>query len=541
MAEDIALRQDLQSFLKAQRELELRALRKEFAAPGGLMKFVRYFWHVLEPKTPLVEGWALDAICLHLEAVTDGRITKLLINVPPGFMKSLLTDVFWPAWEWAIGHADHRFVAFSYAASLTLRDNGKFRDLILSEKYRELFHKEFRARKVGEEKVTNSKTGWKLATSVGGVGTGERGDRVIVDDPHNVKESESEVVRLETVRWFRESLSSRLNNMEKSAIIVIMQRVHEADVSGTILKNFPEYVHLMIQMEYDQKAAKPTSIGWKDPRTEDGELAWRERFNDKIVAQMKRTLGSYAYAGQYQQTPEVRGGGIIKRAFWRSWPEKKYPAFEYLLGSLDTAYTEKHENDPSALTIWGVFRNQHGATRLMLCYAWEGWAAFHELVHSVNWMCDARWKPDVKTIGAETIGLLQKLPRFPVHKLIIESKASGISVGQELSRLFGNQGAYSIELLDPKQLGGGDKVARLHSVEALFESGMVYAPATRFAEKVIDQAAKAPRAEHDDLTDTLSQALRYLRLRGLIARSEEHAADFAQAAALPEKLPPLYG
>jgi predicted phage terminase large subunit-like protein len=114
-------------------------------------------------------------------------------------------------------------------------------------------------------------------------------------------------------------------------------------------------------------------------------------------------------------------------------------------------------------------------------------------------------------------------------------------VGQELSRLFGNQGAYSIELLDPKQLGGGDKVARLHSVEALFESGMVYAPATRFAEKVIDQAAKAPRAEHDDLTDTLSQALRYLRLRGLIARSEEHAADFAQAAALPEKLPPLYG
>ena len=156
-------------------------MRKRQQGRGGLLEFVRYFWDVLEPQTPFVEGWALEAVCEHLEAVTFGEITRLLINVPPGFMKSLLTDVFWPAWEAGPMNMPHlRYVAFSYAAALTERDNGKYRDLILSEKYRELWSASFRTRKVGETKITNDKTGSKLATSVGGVGTGERGDRIIV-------------------------------------------------------------------------------------------------------------------------------------------------------------------------------------------------------------------------------------------------------------------------------------------------------------------------------------------------------------------------
>lgn len=539
--EIVGTRKEIEEYLKAEREQEIRKLRKEFAAPGGFMKFVQYFWRVLEPKAELVLGPPLEAICLHLEAVTNGKIQYLLINVPPGFMKSLLVNVFWPAWEWAIGNSNYRYVTFSYAAALTIRDNGKFRDLVISQKYREIYGRDFKLKKVGEEKVSNSETGWKLASSVGGVGTGERGDRVIVDDPHNVKESESDVVRAETVRWFREALSNRVNDAKRSAFVVIMQRVHEADVSGTIITHFPEYTVLKIQMEFDPKAVKPTSIGWKDWRTEDGQLAWPKRFDEVEVKRLKSKLGAYAYTGQYQQEPEVRGGGIIKRAYWKPWPHKRYPVFEYLLASLDTAYTEKHDNDPSAMTIWGVFRDQEKNTRLMLCYAWEGWEQFHDLVHSVNWMCNPKWKPDAKVLGAETIQKIQKLPRLPVHKLIIEAKATGISVGQELYRLFGNAGTYSIELLDPKKLGGGDKTARLHSVEAIFESGMVFSPNARFAEKVIDQMAKFPRAEHDDLTDTASQALKYLRETGLIARKEEHARDFAEAAAYRPPLPSLYG
>ena len=296
-------------------------MRKRQQGRGGLLEFVRYFWDVLEPQTPFVEGWALDAVCEHLEAVTSGEITRLLINVPPGFMKSLLTDVFWPAWEAGPMNMPHlRYVAFSYAAALTERDNGKYRDLILSEKYRELWSASFRTRKVGETKITNDKTGSKLATSVGGVGTGERGDRIIVDDPHNVKDGESEIIRSETVRWFREALSNRLNNMETSAIVVIMQRVHESDVAGTILsEGFADYVHLMIPMEFDSGRRCSTIIGWEDPRTEDGELAWPERFPPAVVDGIKIALGPYAYAGQYQQSPSPRGGGIFKRDWFQLW------------------------------------------------------------------------------------------------------------------------------------------------------------------------------------------------------------------------------
>lgn len=533
--EVLASRKELEEYLAAAHELELRQLRESFKAPGGLIKFVRHFWDLLEPKTPLVEGWPLEAICLHLEAVTRGEIIRLLINVPPGFMKSLLVNVFWPAWEWACGFANHRYVSFSYAASLTLRDNGRFRDLIISYRYRELFDREFHPRKVGEEKITNSKTGWKLASSVGGVGTGERGDRIIVDDPHNVKESESDVVRAETVRWFRESLSNRLNDMSKSAIVVIMQRVHESDVSGAILKDFPEYVHLRVPMEYDFSLKCSTCIGWQDPRTEEGELAWPARFSANVVASLKRVLGAYAYTGQYQQTPEVRGGGIIKRSYWQPWKEDRYPICDYIIASLDSAYTERHDNDPSALTVWGVFKDRHEIPRALLMYAWEGFVQLHELVVTVNWICNPKFKMK------DPPPYVQKLFRLPVHKLLIESKASGISAAQEMQRLFGNYNAYSIELIDPKKLGGGDKVARVNSIEHLFESGVVYAPARKFAEKVIDQMAKFPRAAHDDLTDTASQALRYLRLTGMLQRSEEYAEDYAARAAYAPPARPLYG
>ena len=255
---------------------------------GGLYSFVKYFWHILEPENPMVSGWAMEAICEHLEAVTYGEITRLLINVPPGFSKSLLTDVFWPAWCWAIGRGHLRYVTFSYSSSLTERDNRRFGDLVTCKEFRDIYGRDVRIIKKGDTLVTNSRKGWKLASSVGGVGTGERGDIVILDDPNNVKEAESDIVRNETNRWFRESMSNRLNNMERGAIVIIMQRVHAEDVSGLILDLGLDYCHLMIPMELDvarclneDGTARETQIGWVDPRLVptalddcDGELAW---------------------------------------------------------------------------------------------------------------------------------------------------------------------------------------------------------------------------------------------------------------------------
>lgn len=531
-------RERLERFAALLAEKKKRDERKKQSSQGGLIEFVRYFWDVLEPQTPLIDGWALEAICEHLEAVTRGEINRLLINVPPGFMKSLLTDVFWPAWEWGPMNLPHmRYVSFSYAASLTLRDNGRFRDLILSAKYQELWGHRFTARKIGEEKVTNDKTGWKLASSVGGVATGERGNRVILDDPHSVKESESEAVRGETVRWFKEAMSNRLNDMQRDAIVIIMQRVHEGDVSGSALEG-DEYCHLMIPMEFETARRCETEIDWADPREEEGELAWPERFPIETVESLKRQLGPYAYTGQYQQFPEPRGGGIIKRDWWQTWPDERYPSCEYVLASLDTAYTEKQQNDASALTIWGLFRDGNGNPKMMLMYAWEGRLTLHDLVVAVHTMCSTNDKPDAEMEEAESILKIPSVPRFPVDRLIIETKASGISVIQELERLYSGRGDFAVEGVDPSKWG--DKTARMYAIQHLFSDGMIYAPDRKFADMVINNVSVFPKGAHDDLADSVSLALRYLRLSGLLQRKEEHSRSVSERMMFRPKERSLY-
>lgn len=518
--------------------------RERQTGPGGLISFVRYFWSVLEPVTPLVEGRALEAVCAHLEAVTFGDINRLLMNVPPGFMKSLLTDVFWPAWEWGPQNLPHlRYVAFSYAASLTWRDNAKFRDLIISPEYQELWRDRFRPRKIGEERVSNDKTGWKLATSVQGVGTGERGDRVILDDPHNVKESESEKVRAETVRWFREGMSNRLNDMNESAIVVIMQRVHEADVSGVILAEDMGYTHLMIPMEFEEGRRCRTSIGWTDWRDQEGELAWPERFPPDVTRSLQRAVGPYAYAGQYQQSPTPRGGGIIKSDWWQLWPADEYPPCSVVVAWLDTAYTEKQENDSSAITIWGLFSDEQGHPKVVLLYGWEGRLEIHDLVTVIGTICstDKRKGGDLeKVLALINCGAVPAaaVPRLPVDRLVIEAKASGISVGQELKRLYGQTGQFGVELVDPSKWG--DKVARMYAVQHLFSDEMVYAPERGFAELVINNVSSFPKAAHDDLADTVSGALGYMRRTGLLLQRAEYTRQTVEEMTFRPRERPLY-
>lgn len=522
-------------------EGERRAARNRHRGPGGLLEFVRDFWGILEPQTVFVEGEALSAVCMHLEAVTHGRINRLLMNVPPGFMKSLLTDVFWPAWEWGpMGMPHLRYVAFSYAAGLTERDNGKFRDLILSPKYKDLYGRVFRPRKVGEVKITNDKTGSKLATSVGGIGTGERGDRIILDDPHNIKDGESDAVRGETVRWFRESLSNRLNDMDESAIIVIMQRVHEEDVSGTILgQGFSGYEHLMIPMEYDSSRHCTTSIGWSDWRTDDGDLAWPERFSPSVVGGLQTALGPYAYASQYQQSPQLRGGSIFKHEWWTLWEDERnrFPTFEFVLASADTAYTEKESNDPTGFTVWGVFREQGGAPRIMLVHAWRKHLELHgRYLPREPGEDEASYVRRTQPSWGLVEWIAHTCRRYKVDRVLVEGKASGLSVAQELRRLHGTEG-WGIEVRTPD----GDKVSRAHAVQPLFSQGLVYAPARDWADMVIDEMGSFPRGRYKDLTDSATQALKYLRDGGFI--QHRHERDYIAEEAMRHtnmKHEPLY-
>ena len=279
----------------------------KLAAERRLIDYVRVMWPVLEPARPLVRGWVLDVICEHLEAVTSGQIRRLLVNVPPGTSKSLLTSVFWPSWEWGPrNNPSMRYIKAAYAEHLTIRDNRKAMTLIRSQPYQEMWGERFQMdeSQQAKTKFDNLQTGWMLATSVGGMGTGERGDRFIIDDPHSVGQADSEAKRREALQWFTEVVPTRVNDPDKSAMLCIMQRVHEDDISGHILANDLGWENLCIPMHYDSNhpTRSRTALNFKDPRTIDGELMWPERFSAEYLE--KDLLPSLrSWGGEYACTP----------------------------------------------------------------------------------------------------------------------------------------------------------------------------------------------------------------------------------------------
>jgi len=290
-------------------ELDRAIARQSFAG------FVRAAWHVLEPTSELKWGWSLDAICEHFEAVTNGEVKKLLINVPPGCMKSLLTGVLWPAWEWGPkGRPGLRYLGTAHKQDLGVRDNLKCRRLIQSEWYQERWPMKLTSDQNAKTKFENEHTGFREAMAFTSL-TGSRGDRVLLDDPLSVDHANSDADMKAAEITFTEALPTRVNN-DESAIVVIMQRLNEKDTSGIILKRELGYVHLCLPMRFEAERKCTTSIGFQDPRTVDGELLFPERFPEETVASLERTMGSYAAAGQLQQRPAPREGGMFKKAWF---------------------------------------------------------------------------------------------------------------------------------------------------------------------------------------------------------------------------------
>lgn len=516
-------RADLLAFLRADKALREREAKQ--AAEQSLLAFVELMWPAVEPETPFVSGWVLEAICQHLEAVSDGDVTRLLMNVPPGSTKSLVTSVFFPAWEWGPRRKPHlRYLCCAYAAHLTARDNRRFKRILEYPLYQKLWGDVFKAQPdmYSTVQVGNDKTGWKLASSVGGVGTGERADRVIIDDPNNPAEAESELVMRATTTWFREVMPDRLNSLERSAIIVIQQRTHDLDVSGTILDLELNYCHLSIPMLFD--AGRPllmTDIGWVDPRAlgEDGEvlpglladgsievgsalaerdgvLAWPERFSSDALVELQKEKGTYAFSAQYQMLCVPRGAGIIREEWWQLWAPAEFPEYGTCVASLDTAYKQHQEADFSALTVWAGFEHpETGKPKLMLREAWQERLNLSDLVRKVIATCR----------------------EHRVDRLLIEDAARGIDVRDEIERLAGRR-EFVCELVRP----AGDKVSRMNACVPVFENGIVFAPDREWADMVIRQVTAFPFGRHDDLCDTVSQALIYLRANGVAVRRDEY-------------------
>jgi hypothetical protein len=499
----------------------------------SLTDFAKAAWHVLEPGRELKWGWALDAICQHLEAVTRGDISRLLLNVPPGSMKSLLTGVIWPAWEWTDPTRRHyRYLGTSHKQDLAVRDNLKCRRLIQSEWYQARWPVILTGDQNAKTKFENEDTGFREAMAFSSM-TGSRGDRVILDDPLSVADANSEPALLTAELAFKEALPTRLNDPNASAIVVIMQRLHERDTSGIILNEGYGYTHLCLPMRFEADRRCSTSIGFSDPRKKDGELLFPERFPLSVVERDEKIMGSYAVAGQFQQRPSPRGGGVFKDKHLRLWPAKReLPVFEYIVQSYDTAYTEKTANDPTACTVWGVFKDSTpndttGKARdvyaVMLLDGWDEHLSYAKL--------RTRMLKDWRAIYGANDDRVDRPGRRP-DACLVEIKGSGISLLQELR-------AARVPA-QPYNPGKADKWGRAQQALPLYELDLFYVmestvdpgkPVT-WARPFASQLGRyGPNvAAHDDYVDTFTQAAIFLRDSGWLDLPLAEEDEITEAA-----------
>jgi hypothetical protein len=353
-------------------ELEAERLRR------SLPRFVRSAWPLLEPATPFCEGWHLGALCEALEAVARGELRRLIINVPPRHMKSLAAAVFFPCWLW-LSRPEARLLYASYSQALSNRDSLKCRRLIEGEGtlgrtgegtllervgYRGLLlllGEDWRLTgdQRAKQRFENSRTGYRLATSVGGTATGEGGDVIVIDDPHKADEVDSDALREAVLDWHDATMSTRLNDPKRGAEVVIMQRLHERDLTGHLLEQ-GGFDHLCLPAEYEPSHP----FTWpRDPRSEPGEPLWPEQFGAAELERLRRALGSYRAAGQLQQRPAPAEGAILRRAWWRYFdPAGDLPHFDQLIQSWDMAFSATAGSDYVVGQVWGRF----GADRYLL-------------------------------------------------------------------------------------------------------------------------------------------------------------------------------
>lgn len=483
---------------------------------GDLRGFVREGWHVVEPRTRYVPNWHIDAICEHLMAAYDGEIRRLGIMVPPRTMKSLTASVFAPAWEWT-RKPSVRFLTSSYGMDLATEFSVKSRDLIRSPWYQARWGSVFQLKSDQNLKTRyeNDQGGKRLATSVGGAGTGEGGDILMIDDPHNAQEILSDVKRQDALEWHDGTMATRFNQPETGIEIVIMQRLHERDLMGHVidLDDAGAWTLLCLPEEYEAKhpMVTPKTVVLPsgrelmgDQREMEGELLFPDRIGPASHAERKQRLGAYRAAGQLQQRPTAAEGAILKRQYWRYFDPRfledgqlhLLPKFRAIGLSWDTAFKEKTSSDYVAGGVWGIV----GGDRYLL-----------RVTHDRMGLSMTK-----AAIKEQRAWALERWPNLPVTTLI-EKSANGVEIIEELQR----------EIPGVKPITASvDKTLRAWAAEPDISSGNVFLPGHADPEvgagydaartpastqEIVEQAAKFPNAEHDDLVDMVTQLVNWAR------------------------------
>lgn len=458
--------------------LELAKREVRGSALDSLAEYTRRAWPLIEPATTYIPGRHIDAMSEHLEALFRGEIKDLLINVPPRHFKSGLVSVLFPTWCW-IKAPSMRFITTAYAQSLATRDSAKSRDIIESEWYRREFGIKWRMAddQNAKARYKNTEQGERIATSVGGSGTGEGADILIFDDPHNALEIRSEAARKEVIDYWDQVMASRGNDPKTFRRIIVMQRLHENDLSGHVLASGGEYVHLCLPAEYEGND-KPNRVGWRDWRNKPGELLWPERFGAPELAKLKINLGSNGSAGQLQQRPAPADGDIVKDNWWRFY--KTLPeGLTSWCQSWDLSFDATDHSSYVVGQIWAC----KGADRYLI-HQFRDRVKFTGQLKAVQNMTESYPKVDVK---------------------LVEKKANGAALIDTLKGKIAG-----IIAVEPH----GSKVARAEAVSPQIESGNVYLPDKEMCPWVdlfLHEWKVFPNGTNDDQVDACSQALQRLK------------------------------
>jgi len=421
----------------------------------------------------------MDAICDHLQALASGQIAsnRLLINVPPGTSKSTLVGIMYTAWLWGpYGQPWHRFIGAAHEQGLAVRDNRLTRELVASEWYQSLWPITFQGDQNEKLYFENTRRGFRQACAIASM-TGRRGHTISIDDPLSPEKAYSDAARETAIRVISETIPTRLNDPATSAIVMVMQRLHERDPAGYVLSEALGYEHLCIPMEFEESRRSSTCIGWTDPRTKDGELLFPERFPQAVIDRDKKAMGSYAWAGQMQQRPAPAGGGIFRDEWWVF--RDVLPPIEYRAIYADTAQKTKEQNDYSVFQCWGKTRNGDAILLDMVRGKWEA----PELLERAR----AFWAKHAATEGQGTLRAFK-----------IEDKVSGTGLIQTLKR-------EKIPVLAIQR--GTDKITRAYDAAPHIENGNVMLTRCAGLSDLLSEASSFPNGAHDDTLDPMMDAV----------------------------------
>lgn len=494
----------------------LQALRRKIRikqSRASLAEFLKNGWHVLEPNTKLDWGWHIQALCDHVQALIEDqwraqddptyepRAQNLAINVPPGTLKSRILSVYAPAWAW-IHRPSWRLLALSSNPIVADRDADYSKQIVESTWYRNWFikplpdHKQWEIRRERDaiRNYHNTAGGYRISRGLNATVTGLRGDAIFIDDPNDVKLISD--VQLDAVRRNWRAASNRVNDERIAVRVLIQQRTHERDLTGSLFDQGAEeaegvdWEHLVIAMEREigedgnpiecvacKTIHRKSFLGWTDPRNDNGMVLQPERNTPKVLKAAQRKLGSMGYAGQMQQRPSPIGGGMFKKSYWRSYDELEtnklgIPKLDTCVISVDANFKEGGTSRAAIVVVLG-----YGPKRFIL-HAWAD-------------------SVDYPTLKKQLKRVIDKFPYY--SKILIEDKANGSALIAELSKTH-----HGVVGTNPM----GGKVSRANAILPDVEAGDVFLPRNAaWRDEFISEHASFPAGRYDDFVDALSQAL----------------------------------